>query len=432
MVEEITKDVEHVLKWLAAEYYFLEQLHKDLEKIEREDISEQEKDLQKNIRVIHYIGNAERVVQRDLERIRRELQQGDGKISLVPLPELLQQLEVPAAQLLKNGSKYLGALRERVDRTRVLIAAERKQRNKAYQSKITQEIKNQKLEIEDLEKWLAMLDAVLRRIPTLKTGMTRRDFLKSALVMGAAAATMEFERKTKAFHRGSGLFDKHIFGSNEIYKLPVQGVFLTIDDGPFIQGKKRFDLEERKANLKTMLDYLTEHRYGAIFFWVGQRLEEALRDDEYRMILVDCVRSGFMIGNHSYTHRPFSVLSSQEILNEIDKTDTLIDWLYKNAGVQRSVKLLRFPYGDRPTFFERVEVYGGIKQRGYQIMFWSKDTNDWKKEATISSVIQQVSSVRNGDIVLIHEFPRTISQFLDPLCKDITGKGLTIEKYRGV
>ncbi len=37
-MDTITKDVEHAIRWLAVEYHFLEQLHRDLEKIEREDV----------------------------------------------------------------------------------------------------------------------------------------------------------------------------------------------------------------------------------------------------------------------------------------------------------------------------------------------------------------------------------------------------------
>jgi len=127
-------------------------------------------------------------VNKDLERIRTELQQ-EGE-SDVQIQELLAQIEVPAAQLLKNGAKYVGVLREKLDDILQMMAKERKQKDLQYQNTVSKEIKKQELEIEDLEKWIAMLDVVLQKIPAQHKKMSRRDFLKMALVGGAAAATI--------------------------------------------------------------------------------------------------------------------------------------------------------------------------------------------------------------------------------------------------
>jgi peptidoglycan/xylan/chitin deacetylase (PgdA/CDA1 family) len=425
----VTRDIEHAIKWLAAEYHYLEQLHSDLEQMGNLDSVSQEKKLAQDMRVLNYIGNAQRVVHKDLKRIRKELEQ-EGK-SDVEMEELLAQMEVPAAQLLTKGAKYAGVLRERLDKIRAMMQAKRGQGG--YKNAIEHEIKVQELDVENLEKWIAMLDLVLKKIPAQEKKMSRRDFLKMAVVAGAGVAAVGLERKTKAFHRGSGLFDKHIFGSNEIYRLSGKGVYLTIDDGPASMELGNYNyFGDRKEYLEKLISLLWQKQYIAIFFWVGKNLEAALRDSEFRALLIECVRKGFIVGNHSYTHRAFSRLSVQEIFQEIDKTDERIDWLYKEAGVKRQNKLLRFPYGDRPMFFERSEVYRGIKERGYKIMFWSKDTLDWKKESTVESVLKHITPLHSGDIILIHELPRTIEKFVEPICENVVAKGLTFENLKRV
>jgi peptidoglycan/xylan/chitin deacetylase (PgdA/CDA1 family) len=269
--------------------------------------------------------------------------------------------------------------------------------------------------------------------------ITRRDFLRKTLGIGGAVAITIAERKMNAFHRLSGiLFDKSIFGSNEIHKVPIKGVLLTIDDGPAMHNRKKdlrmqeeekyFDIQEGMEILRMFFTQLSKNNYPAIFFWVGKRLDIALRNAAYRKLIIQLIRSGFTIGNHSYSHKPFSTLSIKKIMEEIDQTDSLIEKAYEMAGVQRKLKLLRFPYGDRPSFFDRGEVYKAIKDREYKIMFWSKDTKDWEKTSTIENVQAGISGLHNGDILLLHERHKTVKEFLEPICTLIKSESMKIAK----
>jgi peptidoglycan/xylan/chitin deacetylase (PgdA/CDA1 family) len=85
----------------------------------------------------------------------------------------------------------------------------------------------------------------------------------------------------------------------------------------------------------------------AVFFCVGQQLEQ------YRTEVIQAIRDGFVIGNHSYSHRHFSQLSLDQAADEVASTDAIIDALYHAAGVKRPAKLFRFPYGDAGTHRRR-------------------------------------------------------------------------------
>jgi len=104
--------------------------------------------------------------------------------------------------------------------------------------------------------------------------------------------------------------------------------YLTIDDGPSVEFKQK-------------VDFLLSEKIPAIFFCRGKFLEERPGDAVY------AIKRGFVMGNHTYSHPRASKLSNEEEFKEIEKMDRLIDGVYKRAGVKRTVKVFRFPYGDK-------------------------------------------------------------------------------------
>lgn len=120
---------------------------------------------------------------------------------------------------------------------------------------------------------------------------------------------------------------------------------LTIDDVP------------EKVH-KEMTDYLLEKGIPAVFFVIGKPAETN-RDS-----IIYALKNGFEIGNHTYTHANLNDLSYEEAIEEIEKCDAVVESLYKEAGVERKVKLFRFPYlskgGDKR---EQLQQY--LKDNGY-------------------------------------------------------------------
>ena len=103
---------------------------------------------------------------------------------------------------------------------------------------------------------------------------------------------------------------------------------LTIDD---ISSK----------NTPALVDYLNEKGIKAILFATGANVERYYDEAIY------AVQHGMIVGNHSYSHPAFSALTLQEGMDEIERCERVLDKLYKDSGVERTVRPFRFPYGDK-------------------------------------------------------------------------------------
>ncbi|WP_035777154.1 polysaccharide deacetylase family protein [Butyrivibrio sp. AE3004] len=95
------------------------------------------------------------------------------------------------------------------------------------------------------------------------------------------------------------------------------------------------------GNTPSIVDYLEEKNIPVIMFAWGQNVERNHDEALY------AVKKGIIIGNHSYTHPHFSEISFDEGVKEIEKCESVLDELYKEAGVRRKYKPFRFPYGDK-------------------------------------------------------------------------------------
>jgi len=89
------------------------------------------------------------------------------------------------------------------------------------------------------------------------------------------------------------------------------------------------------------VDILYQYGIQPIWFCIGSEIEKRPEDVIYS------IRKGGIIGNHSYSHPRFSQISLEECFEEIEKTDRIIDSIYREAGVARPIKAFRFPYGDK-------------------------------------------------------------------------------------
>ncbi len=114
--------------------------------------------------------------------------------------------------------------------------------------------------------------------------------------------------------------------------------YLTIDDSPTTQTD-------------ALTDFLAARDIPAVLYCVGG----AYRDldvpctgiENNPAPLVRAIEKGFVLGNHLYSHSRASTMRYEDIVAEIEKTERLIDGLYRQAGIARPVKLLRFPHLDR-------------------------------------------------------------------------------------
>ncbi len=114
--------------------------------------------------------------------------------------------------------------------------------------------------------------------------------------------------------------------------------WLTIDDSP-------------THHTDQLTDFLVERDISAVLFCIGADYKdlgipcqgmESMPDPVFRAI-----QKGFLIGNHTYTHSRYSDMRYEDMVQEIEKTERMIDGLYKKAGKTRAAKLFRFRDIDR-------------------------------------------------------------------------------------
>lgn len=159
-------------------------------------------------------------------------------------------------------------------------------------------------------------------------------------------------------------------------------VYLTFDDGPE-PGITEFILEE-----------LNKLGFKATFFCTGKNAEK------YPELLKEIRKYNHSIGNHSYGHRHAYELGSYSYVNDIIKSDKILN----------NVELFRPPNGC-------LRLGAWLKlRRKYKIIYWSIVSGDWRKDNyDFEECKKLLKLTKSGDIILFHfanEFGNATRQLL--------------------
>lgn len=183
------------------------------------------------------------------------------------------------------------------------------------------------------------------------------------------------------------------FDENGVYDSTKEPplVALTFDDGPGQYTDK-------------LLDCLEENGARATFYMLGQNVEK-YPDTVKRM-----EELGMELSNHTYDHKDLTKLTSSQITEEIEKTNSLI----QNAA-GRAPDTLRPPGG---TYNESVQDLAGMP-----IIKWSIDTKDWKTKSEDQTYQCVIDNVQDGSIVLMHDIHEWSVDAALRLIPDLMEKG---------
>jgi peptidoglycan/xylan/chitin deacetylase (PgdA/CDA1 family) len=184
-------------------------------------------------------------------------------------------------------------------------------------------------------------------------------------------------------------------------------VTLAIDDGPSdVTGQ--------------LLAQLEKGGHRAVLFVLGCNVagREAM--------LVDAIRRGFALGNHSFTHPYFSTIEVTQARQEIAATEALITAAYARARVRRPGRWFRFPYLDTgganfSAFQSLLAEFGFERPRALrrrlldewrQRLDWptTLNTQDWAlpDEAALRRTLRQ--AIR-GDVIEFHDKLATVPRY---------------------
>ncbi|OQW35947.1 MAG: hypothetical protein A4E19_15945 [Nitrospira sp. SG-bin1] len=149
-------------------------------------------------------------------------------------------------------------------------------------------------------------------------------------------------------------------------------VALTFDDGPDPLCTPR------------LLAILEKHRAKATFFMVGQAA--ALHPD----IVAKVAGGGHAIGNHSWDHPSFPLITGRERRAQIRAC--------AQAIAPYGVPLLRPPYADQ-NLWSRLDALW----LGYQVIMYSVTADDWLDHDADWMKSRIMSRIRDGSIILLHD-----------------------------
>ena len=180
-------------------------------------------------------------------------------------------------------------------------------------------------------------------------------------------------------------------------------IALTFDDGPSFYTKE-------------IIKTLKENNVNATFFILGNKIEN------YQDVLLESIKNGNELGNHSYNHKWLSRLSTKNLIDQIESTQN------------KAKEILNYePVFLRPT-------YGSVTNRirnntKLKIVLWSVDTKDWKIRNIDRIVEKATTNIEDGDIILMHDiFERTSSALkkIIPILKDMGFQFVTLSELEEI
>lgn len=183
-------------------------------------------------------------------------------------------------------------------------------------------------------------------------------------------------------------------------------IAFTFDDGP------------NSDTTNAILDVLEEYNGSATFFMVGTRVDSSSNEQcVKRMVSLGC-----QLGNHTYDHRHYGDEVTADDINRC------IDTISRTTGQK--------PSAFRPTGGYLSDVV--IQNCDAPIFIWNVDTKDWKHRNSdkISETI--MSSVGDGDIVLMHDIYSTTATAVEKAVPELVKEGYQIVNvaelayYKGV
>jgi len=142
-------------------------------------------------------------------------------------------------------------------------------------------------------------------------------------------------------------------------------------------------------------------QYEWIFFIVTRGVKESTKQN-----LVEVLKLGHNIGNHSYSHPNFQVLDINQAKEQILISDSIIASIYKEADIRRDKKYIRYPYWNQPPSYYREEFNKFLDSLGYETpMFWHMDVDLWDYRE--KPIPQNIERMKDWDTILLHERPWT-------------------------
>lgn len=148
------------------------------------------------------------------------------------------------------------------------------------------------------------------------------------------------------------------------------------------------DLGWEEEYIKSILETLDRENVKITFAVTGKWAEKN------RELLLQMQEKGHEIANHGYQHLNYDTLSYDENLNQIKKSQKIIDSITKTNS-----NFFQAPSG---AFGE--ETIKAANDLGYICYKWDVDTIDWMDKDNPENIINRIKKkeIKSGSIILMH------------------------------
>ncbi|WP_284141555.1 delta-lactam-biosynthetic de-N-acetylase [Virgibacillus sp. LDC-1] len=182
-----------------------------------------------------------------------------------------------------------------------------------------------------------------------------------------------------------------------------------------LSGKKNiyltFDNGYEEGYTEAVLDVLKKEKVPATFFVTGHYVKSEPE------LVKRMVKEGHIIGNHSYHHPDFTIITKQAIQEELETLEAAVARITE----QKDLKYLRPPRG---LFNEQTLKWSN--ELGYIHVFWSLAFKDWNvndQKGWRYAHEQIMNQVHPGAIVLLHAVSADNAEALSHIIKDLRKQG---------
>lgn len=169
---------------------------------------------------------------------------------------------------------------------------------------------------------------------------------------------------------------------------PQRTMAVTLDDLPYVRMGDAPYLPSARAATAKILSTLKKHKAPAVGFVNEFQLDLGNERDARIELLRDWVRSGMVLGNHTYAHPDFNQLTVAQFEAQIDKGDVVTRQLMQS---RRPYQLyFRHPMthtGDTLEKKEAIEKF--LAARGYKVTPHTIENSDFIFNVPYSQAVQK-------------------------------------------
>jgi peptidoglycan/xylan/chitin deacetylase (PgdA/CDA1 family) len=179
------------------------------------------------------------------------------------------------------------------------------------------------------------------------------------------------QRRTQISRRLFNAVTRRMIGTITHVSTQDPVVALTFDDGPHPQFTP------------PLLDVLERHHACATFFMIGRAAHQ------YPDLLQQVAEAGHTIGNHSWDHPSFPLISGRERRGQLCAC--------QKAIAPYGQRLFRPPYGHQ-SLASRLDAL----RLGYRVIAWNLHAYDWLDHDARWMANQMVTQIKPGSVILLH------------------------------